>query len=95
MERLNRRYTSFLKRMRQTNSDDLLEMYLTAMTTGFDPHTTFMSASTLENFHINMQLELEGIGAALTINDGYTVVSDVIAGGAADKHGNLDRKSVG
>ncbi|MCH2129930.1 MAG: carboxy terminal-processing peptidase [Pirellulaceae bacterium] len=89
MERLNRRYTSFLKRMRQTNSDDLLEMYLTAMTTGFDPHTTFMSASTLENFHINMQLELEGIGAALTINDGYTVVSDVIAGGAADKHGKL------
>ena len=89
IERLSRRYMSFLKRMRQTDSDDLLEMYLTAMTTGFDPHTTFMSASTLENFHIMMQLELEGIGAALTVNDGYTVVSEVIPGGAADKHGKL------
>ena len=89
VERLGRRYTSFLKRMRQTNSDDLLEMCLTAMTTGFDPHTTFMSASTLENFHITMQLELEGIGAALTITDGFTVVSEVIPGGAADKHGKL------
>ena len=89
-DRLRRRYTSFSKRMRQTHSDELLEMYLTAMTTGFDPHTTFMSASTLEDFHIQMKLNLEGIGAALSIDDGYIVVTEVIAGGAADKHGKMN-----
>lgn len=89
-QRLHRRYTNFQKRMHQTDSDELLEMYLTAMTTGFDPHTTFMSASTLDNFHITMRLKLEGIGAALSLNDGYTVVNEVIPGGAADKHGKVN-----
>ena len=36
-----------------------------------------------------MRLNLEGIGAALREKDGYTVVSKVIPGGAADKHGKL------
>ena len=89
IERLTRRYTSYDKRMHQFSSDDLLEMYLSAITTAFDPHTNYMSPSSLENFHIAMKLNLEGIGAALMMNDGYTVVSKVIPGGAADKHGKL------
>jgi carboxyl-terminal processing protease len=64
-------------------------MYLTAITTSYDPHTTYMSPSSLENFRILMRLNLEGIGAALQPVDGYTVVSKIIPGGAADKHGKL------
>ena len=75
--------------MHQFSSDDLLEMYLSAITTAYDPHTTYMSPSSLENFHISMKLKLEGIGAALMMNDGYTVVTKVIPGGAADKNGKL------
>ncbi len=88
-ERLKRRYNSYAKRMHQFSSDDLLEMYLSAITTAYDPHTTYMSPSSLENFHISMKLKLEGIGAALMMNDGYTVVTKVIPGGAADKNGKL------
>lgn len=88
-EKLHRRYNSYAKRMKQTDSDELLEMYLTAMTTGFDPHTTYMSASTLENFEISMRLELDGIGASLQAEDGYTIVHKIIPGGAADKDGRL------
>lgn len=88
-ERLERRYQSFAKRMHQTDADELLEMYLTAFTSSFDPHTTYMSPSSLDNFRILMRLNLEGIGAALQVVDGYTVVSKVIPGGAADKHGKL------
>ena len=87
--RLTRRYHSFAKRMHQTDHDELLEMYLTVLTTGYDPHTTYMSPKTLENFEISMRLELEGIGAALQSLDGDTVVSKVIPGGAADKDGRL------
>jgi len=87
IEKLRRRYTSFAKRMHQTDHDELLERYLTAITTGFDPHTTYMSPSTLENFDISMKLNLEGIGAALMVEDGYTIVTKVIPGGAADRHG--------
>ncbi|MBC8871528.1 MAG: carboxy terminal-processing peptidase [Planctomycetes bacterium] len=88
-EKLSRRYHSFARRMHQTDADELLEWYLTAITSSFDPHTTYMSPSTLENFRIQMRLELEGIGAALQPIDGYTVVSKIIPGGAADKHGKL------
>lgn len=84
-ERLHRRYSSFAKRMQQTDSDEILEMYVTAMTSAFDPHSTYMSPSSLENFRIMMGLELEGIGAALQMTDGYTVITKIIPGGACEK----------
>jgi carboxyl-terminal processing protease len=91
-QRLTRRYQGIAKRLHQTDRDELLEMYLTALTSSFDPHTNYMSPETLENFEIVMRLNLEGIGAALSFNDGYTVVSKIIPGGAADKDGRLKEK---
>jgi carboxyl-terminal processing protease len=88
-DRLHRRYQSFAKRMHQTDADELLEMFLTAVISSLDPHTTYMSPSSLDNFRIQMRLNLEGIGAALQMEDGYTKVSKVIPGGAADRHGKL------
>lgn len=89
LDKLSKRYTSFQKRMHQTDDEELLEMYLTSMTTSYDPHTTYMSPATLENFRIIMRLELEGIGASLQLVDGYTVVKKIIPGGAADKQAGL------
>ncbi len=85
--RLKRRYVSFAKRMHQTDADELLEMFLTSVTTSYDPHTTFMSKSSLENFRIIMGLNLDGIGAQLQVIDGFTVLNKLIPGGAADKSG--------
>lgn len=89
VHRLARRYHSFAKRMRQTDHQELLEMYLTSMTTAYDPHSTYMSPKNLDNFKIMMRLDLEGIGASLMFDDGYTVVKELIVGGAADKDGHL------
>ena len=89
VEKLERRYHSFAKRMHQTDSDELLEMYLSSLTTSYDPHTTYMAKSSLENFQIMMSLGLEGIGAALKSEDGYTIIDKIIPGGAADKEGHL------
>jgi len=88
-DKLKQRYTSLKRRMHQTDEEELLEMYLTSMTSSFDPHTSYMSPSTLKNFEIAMKLELEGIGASLQSVDGYTVVKKIIKGGAADKDGRL------
>ncbi len=91
-EKLSRRYHSLLKRFEQMDSDELLETFLTSVTASYDPHTSYMSATQLENFRILMGLHLEGIGAALSFEDGYTVVSHIIPGGAADKDGKLKMK---
>ena len=90
-EKISHRYHSFAKRMHQTTSDELLERYLTSLTSSFDPHTSYMSPSTLENFDINMRLSLEGIGAALEyeLEEGTTKVSRLIPGGPAEKDGRL------
>lgn len=86
---LQRRYARYAKRWAMTDSDEILELYLTSITMGYDPHTTYMSPSTLNDFSIQMRLNLEGIGAALREKDGVTVVSNVIPGGAADRDGRL------
>lgn len=88
-QRLHRRYRTLAKRWHQLDADELLETYVTALTTSFDPHTTFMSAKTLDNFKILMGLHLEGIGAQLMSEDGYTKLTSIVPGGAADKDGRL------
>ena len=89
-DKLRKRYSSFARRMGQTDNDDVVEMYITAVTTSFDPHTTYMSKATYENFLIQMKLKLEGIGATLqATDDGYTVIKRLVPNGAADKQGEL------
>jgi carboxyl-terminal processing protease len=88
-ERLHRSYRTNLKRWHQTDADELLEIYVSALTTSFDPHTSYMSPDSLENFRILMGLNLDGIGATLTSDDGYTKLTSVVPGGAADKDGRL------
>ena len=85
------------KRMEQINSMELLEMYLNAFTMAFDPHSNYMMPDTEEDFNILMRLDLEGVGASLQSEDGYTIVKQIIVGGAATKDGRLklDDKIVG
>ena len=89
IEKLRTKYQSRFLRAHQTDREELLEIYLTALTSAYDPHTSYMSPDTLENFNIVMRLQLEGIGAALQSVDGETVVKKIIPGGAADKDGRL------
>ncbi len=89
-ELLRKRYQSFARRMHQTDSEDVVEMYVSAITSSFDPHTSYMSKGTFENFLIQMGLQLEGIGATLQgTDDGYTVIKNIVPGGAADTQGGL------
>jgi len=88
-EQLHRRYRTISSNLRLTDEHEVVEMYLTALARCFDPHSSYMSPQTLEDFQINMRLSLEGIGAQLRYEDGFTVVAEVVAGGAADKDGRL------
>lgn len=90
VETLRKRYARFAKRMHQTDNDELLEIYLSAMASAFDPHSSYMSPSTEENFRIIMGLHLQGIGATLSSDDnGFVVVKALVTGGAAEKEGSL------
>ncbi len=87
--RLHKRYATLQTLMNQTEPNEILEIYLTSLTHTLDPHSSYMSPDTLNDFKIAMELKLEGIGASLRSEDGYTIVAQVVDGGAADKDGRL------
>jgi carboxyl-terminal processing protease len=91
-EKVLQRYAGLVKRFKQLDSNDLLELYLTDLTTCADPHSSYMSPSTLEDFDIAMRLQLEGIGALLRSENGTTLVAEIIPGGAAAGDGRLKAK---
>jgi len=88
-ERLKKRYHLVKEMMHQTEKFETFETFLSALTHCFDPHSTYMSPQTLEDFQIQMRLELQGIGAQLRSEDGTTTVNKIISGGAAAKDGRL------
>src|SRR5207253_8638142 len=83
------RYQGTFKRWKQFDNSDLLELYLTDLTTSIDPHSTYMSPTTLADFEIAMRLNLDGIGAVLRSEEGTTSIAEIIPGGAAAKDGRL------
>ena len=88
-DQLRRRNTNLLRRLHQSKSEDAFQTYINSFTGTFDPHTQYFSPQTAENFDINMSLSLEGIGAVLQSEDEYTKVVSVVAGGPAEKAGQL------
>jgi carboxyl-terminal processing protease len=88
-ENLHRRYEGQLKRAYQARSEDAFQAYMNAFTGMWDPHTSYFSPRTSENFNINMSLSLEGIGAVLQADNEYTKVVRLVPGGPAAKQGQL------
>jgi len=86
---LLKRYTNQLNRLKQTKSEDAFRIFMNALAESFDPHTQYFSPRVSENFDIQMSLSLEGIGAMLQEEDGYTKVKRLITAGPADKAGQL------
>ncbi|QDU80314.1 Tail-specific protease precursor [Polystyrenella longa] len=94
VERLTKRYERLYSNLAQTQDFEVFEMYIGALTHSLDPHTSYMSPQTLEDFQIQMSLKLTGIGASLRSEDGLTVIHRIIPGGAADKDGRLEAGDV-
>ncbi len=90
-KRLHTRYHTNQLFLDQTESHEVLELYLSSLTHCLDPHSSYMSPQTLKDFEIDMRLKLEGIGARLKYEDGYTIVEEVILGGAAHADGRLTK----
>lgn len=88
-KKIHRRYRNLLQLSRQTETHELLEIYLTCFTRCLDPHSTYMAPSSQKEFNIAMNLRLQGIGAKLRATDGNTVVEEVVPGGSAAADGRL------
>jgi carboxyl-terminal processing protease len=84
--KISRRYQRLLKTMKANSKDDVLEIYLSALTRAFDPHSDYMSPIESKNFDItSIKMQLTGVGAVLRADDGYTTIVRIMPGGPAAK----------
>ncbi len=82
---LEKTFTNRLNLLNHQNPEDAFQAYMTAVTTSFDPHTSYFSPDEFENFQIDMSRSLEGIGAKLQTEGEYTLINEVIPGGPVFK----------
>ncbi|MGC6492721.1 MAG: carboxy terminal-processing peptidase [Myxococcota bacterium] len=83
-ERLTKRYTRMGRNVADLEDLDLLELFLSSLTEYFDPHTVWFKPISRDNFNIRMNDALEGIGAELRVEEGYTTITRLIPGGPAE-----------
>ena len=86
---LKKRYENYSRILDQYNSEDVFQLAMNSFTEAIDPHTNYLSPITSDNFKIDMSLSLEGIGARLQSDDGYTKIVEIIPGGPAFKSEKL------
>jgi len=89
---LKKRYQRIYTSTFQLDSNDIFQTFVNAYTTTIEPHTSYFSPRTSENFNISMRLSLEGIGAVLRSENDYTLIQKVIPGGPADLSKKLHSK---
>lgn len=90
-QRINKRYSLIKKSAQERSSDEVHSYFLNAFATSLDPHSQFMAPQDQEEFRVAFSLQLVGIGASLTQQDGYTTVEAIIPGGAAARDGRLQK----
>lgn len=84
-ETLTKRYQSTIKRLTQSNSEDVFQLAMNAFARQIDPHTNYLSPRNTEQFNTEMSLSLEGIGAVLQMEDDYILINSMVPGGPAAK----------
>ncbi len=88
-EDISKRYKNRLRRITQQKEEDIFSLAMNILTNQFDPHSSYLSPRSAEDFDMNMSLKLSGIGALLGIDDDYTKVISLVPGGPAEKSGKI------
>jgi len=93
-QNIRKRYERLRLNIDEFESSDIAEMFLSTVTRLYDPHSTYFSADTFEDFGIQMRLQLIGIGAILGMEEDRCVIKELVPGGPADLSKQLRPKDV-
>jgi carboxyl-terminal processing protease len=81
-----------LHQLTNQDSDFVLQTYLNALAHSYDPHSDYFTAPHAQDFSIQMNLSLFGIGAQLTDDYGYCTIRSLVPGGPASKSKLINEK---
>ena len=88
-EDLKKRYANRVRRINQQKEEDIFSLAINILTNQFDPHSSYLSPRSAEDFDMNMSLKLSGIGALLSVEEDYTKIISLVPGGPAQKSGKI------
>ncbi len=86
---LIKRYQNRIRRINQQKEEDIFSLAINILTNQFDPHSSYLSPRSAEDFDMSMSLKLTGIGALLGSEDDYTKIISLVPGGPAEKSGKI------
>ena len=86
---LIKRYKNRIRRINQQKEEDIFSIAINILSNQFDPHSSYLSPRSAEDFDLNMSLKLNGIGALLGVEDDYTKIISLVPGGPAEKSGKV------
>ena len=88
-EGLIKKYRQYVTVLTEPDEEAVLQHYLSAICRAYDPHTDYMSPATKEDFDMEMNLSLCGVGAVLSMDDGALKIVEVMPGGPIDVDGRI------
>ena len=86
---ITKRYRQYITVMTEPDEEAVLQHYLSAVSRAYDPHTDYMSPASKEDFDMEMNLSLCGIGATLTMDDGALKIVEVMPGSPCERDGRI------
>lgn len=82
VESLSKNYHRQLRVFDDYESSDVLNLYLEALARSYDPHSDYEGPMDYEDFAMQMNLSLFGIGAVLQAKDDYVTIEELMNGPA-------------
>jgi carboxyl-terminal processing protease len=81
-ETLGKSYHRTLKAFQDWDNYDVLNQFLESLARAYDPHSDYQGPDEYEDFAMQMNLSLSGIGAQLRAEDGYCEIEELLNGPA-------------
>ena len=86
---LVKKYRQYETVLGEPDEEAVLQRYLAAVCRAYDPHSEYMSPDTKEDFDMEMNLTLCGIGAVLSMDDGALKIEEIMPGSPVDRDGRI------
>jgi len=80
--------------LKELNREDWFSVFVNAIASRFDPHTSYFAPDEKERFDVSMSGKLEGIGARLQKKNDLTEITELISGGPAWREKELEAGDV-
>ena len=86
---LLKRYRQYVTALSEPDEEMVIQSYMGALTRAYDPHSDYMSPAVKEDFDMEMNLTLCGVGAVLQMDDGALKIDEIMPGGPIDRDGRI------